>query len=98
VHMGEVPDLVDEHRTAGTACRRPPLDAGGEHEVVEDELAAALEQVEEALGTVRPLEDVVLVDPDHRQPAALGGQRVPRPGGLLLLHEQPFAGNQPVGR
>jgi hypothetical protein len=39
--------------------------------------------------------DVVLFDPDHRQPAAFGVQRVSRPGGGLLLGEQFLAGNAP---
>jgi hypothetical protein len=90
--------LVDEHRTAGAARRRPALDAGGEHEVVEDELAASSEQIEQARLAVGAVEDIVLVDLDHGEPAALGGQRVSRPGGFLFLDEQAFARDPPLVR
>ena len=39
---------------------------GPEHEVVEEQLAASLEQVGQRGLSVRPVEDVVLVDPDPR--------------------------------
>jgi hypothetical protein len=44
VQMGKVADLVDEHRTAAAAHRRPAVDPRGEHEVVDDQLAAPVEQ------------------------------------------------------
>jgi hypothetical protein len=65
--------------------------------VVDDELAPSLEQVEQAGLAFRAVEDVVLVDPDHRQPAALGCQRISRPGGLLLLNEHLVARGLPLG-
>src|SRR5437899_12233274 len=77
-------DLVDEHRAAVAARRL----AGAEHEVVEDELTAPLEEVDEARFAVRALKRVVPFDPDHRQAAALGGARVSRPGRLLFLRTQ----------
>ena len=51
-----------------------------EHEVVDHQLTANLEQAGQARQAVRALEDVFLVDLDHRQLAALGVQRVPLPG------------------
>ena len=53
--------------TQERAARAALVPARVEHEVVDDELAAALEQVEQARLAVRALEDVVLVDLDHRQ-------------------------------
>src|SRR5437763_384492 len=81
VQVREVADLVDEHRAAVAArvLVRP------EHEVVEEQLTASLEEVGQARLSVRAVEDVVLVDPDSRQPAALGGERVACPGGFLFL-------------
>src|SRR5688572_9200163 len=95
--MSGMADLVDDHRTARAARIRPALDAGGEHEVVDDELAAAFEQIEQARLAVGALEDIVLVDEDHRLPTALGGQLVSRPRGLLLLDEELVMGKLPLG-
>jgi hypothetical protein len=53
-------------------------------------------QVGQAGGPVRPVEDVVLLDLDHGQLAALGIQRVPLPGQLLFPGEQVRAGGQPL--
>src|SRR5262249_20264682 len=51
VEMGEVADLIDEHRAAGTAG----IPRRTEHEVVEDELAASLEELGESPRAVRAL-------------------------------------------
>ena len=74
-------DLVDEHRTAVAArfLVRP------EHEVVEEQLPPPLEEVEQARLAVRPVEDVILVHADHRQPATLGGERVACPSGFFFV-------------
>jgi hypothetical protein len=97
VQVGEVADVVDEHRTAVAARRRPAVDAGREHEVVEDALAATREEIEQTGLAVRALEDVGLVDRDHRLPAALGGERVSRPGRFLLLGEELLVSHLPLG-
>jgi hypothetical protein len=55
------------------------------HEVVDDQLAAPVEQVGQASLANRPGEDVVLVDLDHRQGAALLVDLVFRAAGCLLL-------------
>ena len=77
-------DLVDEHRAADAAH----VLVRSEHEVVEEQLPAPLEEIEQRRLAVRPVEDVVLVDPHPRKPAALGGERVARTGGFLLLGEE----------
>src|SRR5206468_2262975 len=59
-----------------------------EHEVIEEQLPAPLEQVEQRGLAARPVEDVVLVDPDPRQPTTLGGERVSCPGGFLFLGKE----------
>src|SRR5215218_6956827 len=58
VEVGEVGDLVGHQRAAAAAGLGPAVDAGLEEEAVEDELAAALEEVEQADRPVRPLEAV----------------------------------------
>src|SRR5919106_4225517 len=98
VQVREMADLVDEHRTPGAARGRPALDVGSEHEVVDDQLAAPVEQIEQARHAVRAFEDVALLKPDHRQRAALGGQRVSRPRGFLLLDQKPVASGLPLRR
>src|SRR5689334_6126255 len=84
--MGQVTDLVDEHRAAVAAG----VFVRAEHEVVEEQLPARIEEVEQARLPVRPVENVVLVDPDHRQPATLGRERVSCPGGVLFLGKERF--------
>ena len=81
MQVSKVADLVDEHR-APVAAR---LLVRPEHEVVEEQLPAALKQVEQPSLPVRSVEDVVLLDSDDGQPATLGGERVARPGCVLFL-------------
>ena len=59
------------------------------------QLAAAFEQIEQAHLAVRAVEDVVLLDLDHRLPAALRGERVARLHVRLLLGEQGVVGDLP---
>ncbi len=87
-------DLVDEHRApvAAFVLIRP------EHEVIEEQLPAPLEQVEQPSLAVRPVEDVVLLDLEPRQPAALGGERVSCPGDFLFLGKERLTGCLPLRR
>src|ERR687895_1091168 len=85
VQVGEVCDLIGQERAAAAAAFGIALHAGVEEEAVDDQLAAPLEQVEQACFPVRPLERVVLLDGHPGHPAALGGERVAGVGVLLLL-------------
>src|SRR5260370_21671082 len=85
-------DLVGEQRAAGTAL----LPIGTEHEVVDHELAASVEQAGERHRTVGVLEDIVLLDPDPGQRAALFRQAVALAGIRLLLGEKGAAGLEPL--
>src|SRR6266516_6038044 len=67
------------------AARAAILPLRGEHEMVYDELATAVEQVDQALLSFRAVEDIVLLDPHHRQPPPLGGHAVAVLGKLLLV-------------
>src|SRR3954452_21340176 len=79
--MAEMGELVDDHRAAIAAglLIRP------EHEVVDEQLPPALEQVEEGRDAVRSLEFVLLLDPHDRLATALGGEGVALPRHRLLL-------------
>ncbi len=62
------------------------------HELVDDQLLPALEQVEQGLRAVRRVERVPVVELDHREAAAARGEQVQRAGGFLLGPEQLIAG------
>jgi hypothetical protein len=70
--------------------------SGLEHDVLDDQLAAVAEQSGERDLPPEAFERVLLVDPDHRQPAALSVQ-AGIPGGLLLLQgQQPQPSLKPI--
>src|SRR3981189_446457 len=85
-------DLVGEQRAAGTAL----LPIGTEHEVVDHELAASVEQAGERYRAVGVLENIVLLDPDPGQRAALFRQAVTLARERLLLGEKGAAGLDPL--
>jgi hypothetical protein len=86
--MREVADLINKERTSRATRCRPSLDARGEHEVGNDELAASFKQIEQAHLAVRSLEHIVLVDPDHRQPATFSGKRVSCTSGCFFFSQR----------
>jgi hypothetical protein len=94
--VGEVGDLVGEERAAATAALRPAGHARLVEEAVDDQLAAAVEQVEQAGLAVGAFEPVLLFDRHPRHPAALGGQRISRARELLLLGQQLLVSGLPV--
>jgi hypothetical protein len=83
-------------RGGAAAAERVPV--GAEHEVVHHQLLAALEEVKQGAGTVRPHERVRLLDQDHRQLPALGVELVAGARQLLLLAEQFATGLEPLLR
>jgi hypothetical protein len=64
--------------------------------VIDDELSATLEEVEQPGRAAGTIEDIVLVDHHHRQPTALRVQRIPMtaerllPGEKILARHKPF--------
>jgi hypothetical protein len=67
-----------------------------EHEVVHDQLAAAVEQLEQADLTLRSLEGVRRGDLDHREATAVGAQLVAGTRHGLLALEQLHARGAPL--
>jgi hypothetical protein len=57
------------------------------HEVIDEKLPLALEQIGERAASLRPLEDVLLLDSHHRQLATLGAQRVLLEAPLFLCEQ-----------
>jgi hypothetical protein len=96
VEVGDVRDLVRDHRAAGAAVVRPPVDARIHERAVDDELPAAVEQLGQGLRALRSVEPVLPVDREPRHPPALRRERVAGSGELLLLHEQLLAGGVPL--
>jgi hypothetical protein len=102
--MRRVRYLVGNERApnAGTVRVRAALSEGGDvgrvEGAVDDQLAAALEEVEKACRPVRPLEAVVLLHGQPRHTPTLGRQGVARPSELLLLHQHSLPGLLPLLR
>lgn len=99
MQMGEVPscNMVGPGRTTRATLVQRLARLPQPHEVVDDELMATLEQVQQARLAVRTLEDIILLDQDHWQSAALGVQRITTTGEFLLLGEQLLARSEPLG-
>jgi hypothetical protein len=77
-------DVVHRERAGGAAR----FGVGAEHEVVDEQLAATLEQIERPDLPVGSVEAVVLSDLDHRQRAPSGADHIVVAGELLLTREQ----------
>src|SRR5258708_38266060 len=88
VQMREVGYLVGAQRAAAAGMLGPAEDAGLEEGAVDDQLPAALEQIEQANLALGPVELVLLVYRHPRHPSTLGGQRITGAGQGLLLHQE----------
>ncbi len=75
---------------------RPAVHAGLEEGAVDDQLAAAVEQVDQARFALGPLERVGLLHRHPRHPPPFGGERVAGAGHGLLLHEHLLARGFPL--
>src|SRR5262249_43968737 len=98
---GDVPRVQMNHvRVEVVGPERAALAAdvvlGREHEVVDDQLAAAVEQVGERLLAVRALEDVLLLDRLPGQGLPLPGHLVAGARELLLLSKELLARLEPL--
>src|SRR6267142_973322 len=77
---------------------RPAVHAALEEGAVDDQLTAALEQVEQARFALGPVENICLFHGNPRHPPSLGGQRVTGAGQGLLLDEKLLARSLPLWR
>src|SRR5450755_3813917 len=93
MQVSQVTDVVGLIR----ADRAASVPGRVEHEVLDDELCPALEEIQQAGPAVRALEDVVLLDRDSWQLAAPGGDLLEGAHGLLLGGLQFLARGQPLG-
>ncbi|MNO57938.1 hypothetical protein D3C76_484860 [compost metagenome] len=84
-------DVVGQERATGTAF----IPAFGEHEMVNDQLAAAIEQVGEFQFAIGSLEVVVLVDFHPGQGAPFCAEFVPLLGESLFVSQVLFARGEP---
>jgi hypothetical protein len=75
---------------------QPASQSGSQHEVVDHQLAAAVEQLGQRLFFPRGIEHIVLVQLDPGQGQALGVQGVQRAGVGLFLGQQGAARLEPV--
>ena len=67
-------DMVGPCRAARATLVQRLAGVPQPHEVIDDELKAVLEQIEQTRLAIGAFEDVVLLDPDHREPAATNEQ------------------------
>src|SRR5215813_10227409 len=74
--MGQVGDLIGAQGAAAAGVLGPAEHPGLEEGTIDDQLPAALEQVEQANLTLGPVELVLLLHRHPRHPSTLGGQRI----------------------
>src|SRR5215208_4993913 len=94
-HMG---DLVGHHGAAPAGMIGPAQDAGLEESALDDQLTAAVEQVDQARLPLRALELIGLLHLHPWHPPAFGRQGVASAGQGLFLHEQLPARSLPLLR
>src|SRR5215471_14949466 len=93
--MGQVGDLIRAQGTAAAGVLGPAEHPGLEEGAIDDQLPAALEQVEQANLALWTLEFVSLLDRHPRHPPAFGGQGVAGAREGLFLHEHLLARSLP---
>src|ERR687895_1654444 len=95
----QVAQLVGVHRAAGAAALRVDVHVRIHEEPVHDELAAAVEELEQRrVPAAGRGEAIVLLHAEHRHAAALGREGVTRAGVRLLPLEQRLARGAPLLR
>src|SRR5579863_8339643 len=86
--MGQVGDLVGAQRAAAAGVLGPAEYPWLEEGAIDDQLTAALEQIDQAYLALRSVELVLLLHRHPRHPPAFGGQRITRAGQGLLFHQK----------
>src|SRR5215813_362250 len=96
--MGQMGDLIGAQGAAAAGVLGPAEHPGLEEGAIDDQLPAALEQVEQANLAFGPVEFVRLLDGHPWHPPAFGGQGVAGPHQGLFLHEHLLARSLPFLR
>src|SRR5712691_5929355 len=94
--MGQVGDLIGAQGAAAAGVLGPAEHPGLEEGAIDDQLTAALEQIEQAYLALGSIELVRLVHSQPRHPPAFSGQRVTGAGQGLLLDEELLARSLPL--
>src|ERR1700677_112374 len=94
--MGQVRYLIGTKGASAASVVGPAEHPGLEEGAIEDQLRAALEQIEQAYLTFGPVELILLLHRHPRHPSAFGGQRVTEAGQGLLLYEELLARSLPL--
>src|SRR5215472_8166104 len=95
VQMGQVTDLIGAQGAAAASMVGPAEHAGLKEGAIEDQLSAALEQIEQAYLALGPIEFVLLLDGHPWHSPAFGGQSVAGASEGPLLHEELLARSLP---
>src|SRR3954470_24391037 len=94
--MSQVADLIGAQGAAPACVLGPTEHPGLEERAIDDQLTAALEQIEQAYLALGPFEFALLVHSQPRHPPAFGRQLVTGAGQGLLLHEELLACGLPL--
>src|SRR6202047_4650362 len=94
--MRQVRDLIGAQGAAAAGMLGPAEHPGLEEGAIEDQLTAALEQIEQAYLALGSVELVLLVHSHPWHPPAFGCQCVTGAGQGLLLHEELLAPSLPL--
>jgi hypothetical protein len=87
VQVSEVADLVGPEGTTNAGVLRPAVHTRLVEDAIDDQLTAAMEELEQTLFAVGSVERIDLLDGNPRHPPSLGSQRVTGAGQLFLLDE-----------
>src|ERR1700688_907555 len=94
--MDLVSDLIGAQGAAAAGVFGPAEHPGLEECAIDDQLTAALEQIEQAYLALGSVELVPLVHSKPSHPPAFGGQRIAGAGQGFLLHEDLLAHSLPL--
>src|SRR6266851_6838325 len=85
-------DMIGEKRATGAAC----VPAWAKHEVINNELASAIEQFSQILFALGTVKDVILLHFHPRQSQTFCVDLVPQMSKFLFLQQQRFARGEPL--
>src|SRR5580658_2338325 len=94
--MSQVRDLIGPQRAAATGMLGPAEYAGLEESAIDDQLSAAIKQIEQANLAARSVEIIPLLHRHPRHPSTLGGQGITAARKSFLLHEELLARGLPL--